>query len=60
MADIDDRYRCTRPDCRKDGHEVYDTQGLYAGRFCDEHEKTAPGQWDYYDAGDCEPLYEDG
>ena len=49
---------CGHRGCPAPGHDVYDHYGIFAGRFCDDHEAEAPGQWAYAGA-DTEPLEED-
>jgi len=49
---------CNQQGCNKEGDEVYDWYGIYAGQWCEEHEKNAPGQWPY-DGPDTEPLEEE-
>lgn len=39
--------RCNESGCGREGFDVYDFYGIYAGRWCEEHESNAPGQWDY-------------
>ena len=52
------RRRCNASGCQAEGHDVSDHYGIPAGRWCDDHESEAPGQWAY--AGpDTEPLDED-
>jgi hypothetical protein len=50
--------KCSKQGCEKEGYDVYDFYGIYAGRWCEDHEKDAPGQWAYAGA-DTEPLEED-
>lgn len=38
---------CNVFDCDREGRDVYDWYGIYAGRWCDEHRDQAPGQWAY-------------
>jgi hypothetical protein len=52
------RRACNARACDAEGFEVLDHYGIPAGRWCEDHEDQAPGQFAY--AGpDTEPLDED-
>jgi len=38
---------CNAQGCDHEGHDCYDYYGLPAGRYCQQHESLAPGQWAY-------------
>jgi len=38
---------CSAQGCTREGDDCYDHYGIYAGRYCEQHESQAPGQWAY-------------
>lgn len=60
LRELDDERprKCNSPGCENEGDDVFDYYGIYAGRYCGDHEADAPGQWPYAGA-DTEPLEEE-